>query len=94
MQRLTKRYPGANNIAYIAREIGDNPDEAALAFVVERWSARGYNMGNYEGICAWYKERVKNPNWEPPRNGAAKTAAQHSAPVSVSRPTVPQPVTY
>jgi DNA-binding MarR family transcriptional regulator len=94
MQQLTGRYPGAGNVDYIAERLGDCPDEAALAYVVREWLARGFKANNYVGMCDWYDERRRNPQWTPPRNGAAKTTAQHSAPVSVSRPTVPQPVTY
>lgn len=79
MQKLTGRYPGANNIGYIAQRLGDKPDEAALADVVREWSARGYSMSNYAGMCDWYDERKDNPQWKPSRNGTGKATAQPAA---------------
>lgn len=79
MHDLTDRYPGSVNSRYLAERLGDNPDREALAHVVKVWMARGYNMNNYEGMCDWYDERVKNPQWTPPTNGKKNAAGNNES---------------
>lgn len=65
LHRLTTYWPGDDNTAYIVRRLGDAPDEVALAAAVREWRASGNKINNWAGICDWYDELKRDPNWTP-----------------------------
>lgn len=79
INQLTGYWPGTANEAFLVRELGDAPNETALARAVELWRASGHRPNNYAGICEWYHELERDMAWTPSarfKNGHGKPASQ------------------
>ena len=98
VQTVTGHWPGENNRDFLVENLGNEPDEAALRAAFKLWSARGYNPRNYDGICKWYQELLRDPAWTPDAQYKANGSNGHGKPAppkSVSTPAPgSQPLTW
>jgi hypothetical protein len=58
-------FPGHDNEWLILERLGEAPDLETLRKAVSFWRANGNKMGNHMGICDWYAELKRDPNWTP-----------------------------
>lgn len=65
LHELTGYWPGEANAGAIAAVVGENPDRSTLARAVELWRASGHKVTNWLGICDWYIELSRDPDWTP-----------------------------
>ena len=65
LHELTTYWPGADNEPLIVRSLGDAPDRPTLARAVELWRASGNKLTNWLGMCDWYHELTRHPDWTP-----------------------------
>jgi hypothetical protein len=90
LHELTTYWPGEANAPLIVQSLGDAPDRTLLARAVELWRASGNKLTNWLGICDWYHELTRNPDWTPQdrfkANGNGNGYAKSSPPKSVSTP--------
>jgi len=91
LHELTTYWPGEANAPLIVQSLGDAPDRTLLARAVELWRASGNKLTNWLGICDWYHELTRNPDWTPQdrfkANGNGRTNGHGpAAPKSVSTP--------
>lgn len=89
MQEVTTYWPGEVTHPIIIEKLGDAPDVRTLGRAYQLWMTNGNNPRNYAGICDWYNELRRDPNWTPQarfKNGKATTAA---APVPVMKEVAP-----
>ena len=65
LNELTTYWPGDANAPLILAQLGDNPDRSTLGRAVELWRASGNKPTNWLGICDWYQELQRDPDWTP-----------------------------
>lgn len=88
IQTVTSYWPGEVAHDVIIAALGDAPDIDTLRNAYKLWAANGNKLTNYAGICDWYAELRRDPNWTPQarfKNGKATTAA----PVPVMKEVAP-----
>lgn len=77
LHELTGYWPGEANAGAITAVIGEAPDRSTLARAVELWRASGNKVTNWLGICDWYIELSRDPDWTPQKR--FKSARQPAA---------------
>lgn len=65
IHEFTGYWPGAVNGPLLQDRLGDNPDRAVLKQAVRLWQAAGLPVDNLMGLCDWYDNILRDPDWRP-----------------------------
>lgn len=62
---VTFHAPEYDQLPYLVKQLGDNPNREVLLAVWEMWRGNDYSPGKIIGVMEWYQLRLKDPNWQP-----------------------------
>jgi hypothetical protein len=65
LHELTTYWPGEAAAPLIVESLGNEPNRETLARAVALWQASSNKPNNWLGMCDWYHELERNPNWTP-----------------------------
>lgn len=87
---VTFHAPSYDQLPYLIKHLGTNPNRDVLRAVWELWRANDYSPGKIIGVLEWYHLRLKDPNWQPKYGQKARASPKAKAngvhPVSNGKP--------